>query len=269
MSNDAPRGVESACNFGKSTTSGLGGLKLHTLNRFSTALMILLVVVSCSSTVRLSPENVTEARLDFSAAQDGPAPGKFGPGASLLLVIPRTDVGGRFRVESGKLVSRPTVDGHSASYFSTADLKNPITSIGARWVFTPQGGGSGTMVLIVSKRAVFPPFSAQLSVTRTYWSFGVRGADQPENASQETILKSGSIDPPLLEDGKTSYRTEVRIAGERAELTLPDGHTEIVHDKRIAQWAGTFGTFEAYAEEGRTDSRADFIEMWAIAEKSS
>jgi hypothetical protein len=239
------------------------------LHRFSTALAVVLFVVSCSSTAKLATDNAVEARLDFSASKDGPAPGKFGPGASLLLETPRTDLGGRFRIEGGKLVSRPTVDGRTASYFSTADLGDPITSIGARWVFTPQEGGSGTMVLIVSQRAVFPPFSAQLSVTPTHWTFGVRAADQAENVSQETILKTGSIDPPLSEDGSTSYRTEVRIAGERAELELPDGHTEIVHDKRIAEWAGTFGTFESFADEGLTDSRADFIELWAIAEKNS
>jgi hypothetical protein len=125
------------------------------------------------------------------------------------------------------------------------------------------------MVLIVSKRAVFPPFSAELSVSPKSWTFGVRAAGRAEEFSQVTILKTGSIDPPLSEDGSTSYRVEVRIAGERAELTLPDGHTEIVQDKRIAEWAGSFGTFESYVEQGLTDSRADFIEMWAIAEKSS
>lgn len=242
---------------------------LHTLHRFSTALMVLLLITSCSSTAKSPTDTAIEARLDFSASKDGPAPGTFGPGASLLLVTPPTDLGGVFRIEGGKLVSRPTVDGRSASYFSTADLGNPIARIGARWVFTPQGGGSGTMVLIVSKRAVFPPFSAELSVSPKSWSFGVREAGQAEGFSQITILETGSIDPPLSEDGSTSYRVEVRIAGERAELTLPDGHTEIVHDKRIAEWAGSFGTFESYVEHGLTDSRADFIEMWAVAEKSS
>jgi len=65
------------------------------------------------------------------------------------------------------------------------------------------------------------------------------------------------------QDGTRVYETQVEIDGARAHIELPHGQRRIVRDQRIADWAGSFATFEAYSIHGLTDSRVGFTEIWA------
>jgi hypothetical protein len=67
----------------------------------------------------------------------------------------------------------------------------------------------------------------------------------------------------LSNGGTRVHETQVEINGERAHIELPDGQHQIVSDHRIADWARSFATFEAYSDRGLTDSRAGFTEIWA------
>ena len=76
-------------------------------------------------------------------------------------------------------------------------------------------------------------------------------------------LQSQCFDVPVKQDARRVYETQVEIKGERGEIQLPDGQHQIVRDHRIADWAGSFATFEASLEHGLTDSRVGFTEIWA------
>jgi hypothetical protein len=161
----------------------------------------------------------------------------------------------------GKLTNEPTVKGGAASYYS-ADLGGPVTTIGARWTFTPQGGTPGAMALLVSQKAVYPPFSVHLVITPNSWGFGV----WPPNAGPTTGLQNldwQRFEVPLKQDGVHVYETQVEIEGERVDIELPDGRHRVFRDQRIADWAGSFAVFEAFSKHASTDSRVGFTEIWA------
>ncbi len=205
---------------------------------------------------------VGEARLNFQVLPDGPAPANFGPGLALLTADPPDDAATRLRIVGGKLTNESTVRGRAAGYYTSASLKAPVTTIGARWTFIPRGGTPGAMGLLVSQTALHPPLSVHLVITPNLWSFGVW---PPKGAAPSELqtLQWQYFDVPLKEDGAQVFETQVEIKGERADIELPDGRHQIVKDYRIADWAGSFATFEAYSDHGLTDSRVAFTEIWA------
>lgn len=228
----------------------------------SAAVVVTLIGAGCDRVEGSKPTVVSDARVDFGSLPDGPAPSTFGPGLSLLTFDPPSDAAARLRVVGGKLTNDPTASGRVASYFTSANMVAPITTIGARWTFTARGGTPGAMALLVSQTAVHPPFSVHLVITPNMWSFGVWPADGSEPAGVQN-LASQRFDVPLVQDGSTELTAEVEIEGERADIQLPDGTHHVVRDSRIAEWAGLYATFEAYADHNETDSRIGFTEIWA------
>lgn len=202
------------------------------------------------------------ARLNFQALPDGPAPANFGPGPALLTVNQPDDASTRLRVVGGKLTNEPMVPGRAAGYYTSASLGEPVTTIGARWTFTAGAGTLGTMALVISQTALHPPFPVHLVITPRLWSFGVWPPDGAVPAGLQT-LQWRHFQVPLEQDGTRVHEAQVDITGERALIQLPDGPRQMVRDRRIADWAGSFATFEAYAEHGLTASRVGFTEIWA------
>jgi hypothetical protein len=92
--------------------------------------------------------------------------------------------------------------------------------------------------------------------------FGVWPPDGVVPGGLQELL-SQPFPVPLDQDGARVYESQVEINGERADIELPDGQHQIVIDPRIADWAGSFATFEAYSDNGLTDSRVGFTEIWA------
>ncbi|MGV0795034.1 hypothetical protein [Mycolicibacterium sp. XJ1819] len=203
--------------------------------------------------------------LDFSDFPDGEPPATFGDGPSKVSVNEtKTDPGARFRIADGKLTIDPTEPGQTGSYFHTPDLGEPVVKIGARWVFKPrQGTPDGAMALVVSNKIFRPPFPVHLSVTAYGWGYGVWPPMEGEEIPELDMIMAGRFDPPLEQDGTTVYETEVLLNGDRALIRLPDGQRRTVRDKRIADWAGHYATFEAWAKDGLTDSTVAFTEVWA------
>jgi hypothetical protein len=205
---------------------------------------------------------VGEARLNFRVLPDGRPPVTFGPGPALLTANPPDDAPTWLTIVGGKLTNESTVSGRAASYYTSASLGAPVTTIGARWTFTSRGGTPGAIGLLVSQTAVYLPFSVHLAITPNLWSFGVWPPGDVAAGELQT-LKSRCFRTPLEQDGTRIYETQVEIQGQRADIKLPDGQHQVVQDQRIADWAGSFATFEAYSDHGLTDSRVGFTEIWA------
>ncbi|OBH21160.1 hypothetical protein A5710_08595 [Mycolicibacter sinensis] len=202
------------------------------------------------------------ARLNFHGVPDGPAPENFGPGPALLTTNPPDDRPTELRVIDGKLTNESTVDGRAAGYYTSASLGAPITVIGARWAFTPRGGTSGALALLVSQHRLRPGFPVHLVITPEVWTFGIWPPDRAAPDGLQT-LQWQHFPVPLKQDGEHIYETQVELRGQRAIIDLPDGRQQIIRDRRIADWAGPFATFEISLEHGLTDSRVGFTEIWA------
>jgi hypothetical protein len=204
----------------------------------------------------------TAARINFSHLPDGDAPTKFGDGAPTIITTPPGDPSAKFHISNGTLTTDPTVEGPSASYFTSPSLGTPVTNFGAHWLFMNKDGPPASILLFVSQKVVSPPYAVRLQISRTGWALGV----QPEGdiASNEgIILASGQFAKPLEVDGKSVYECSVAIAGERVEVSLPTGERKVVRDQRFADWAGPFATFGAYQPNGLAGARIGFTEVWA------
>jgi hypothetical protein len=208
---------------------------------------------------------LSSTSLNFAGVPDGDAPLDFGPGvATISPDFIFDDPGAKFRIVDGKLTVEPTQARQTASYYSTPDLGSPVTKIGARWTYNPRGGTKdAAMGLLVSNKIVRPPFPIHLAITPYKWAYGVWPPMDGEKVPELDNLAEGEFDPPLKEDGTTVYEAEVTLDGDRALISLPDGQRPTVRDKRIAEWAGNFATFEAWAKNGVTDSAVAFTEIWA------
>ena len=206
--------------------------------------------------------NPNEVRYDFTGMPDGPAPEEFGTGRAVLIPNPVDDPGTTLRVVNGKLTYDPTTAGDVAGYYS-ADLGAPISVIGARWAFMPRSGSPGSMALVVGRPDVNGildrPFAVHLVVTPTIWNFGV----WPAGEGELQLIAGGVLPEPLAQDPNTTYEAEVKINGDTAEIRLPNGQQERVQDPRIADLAGSYAVFEAFADNGRDDARVGFTEIWA------
>ncbi|WP_156763397.1 hypothetical protein [Mycobacterium scrofulaceum] len=224
--------------------------------------LILAPLLAVAMSTSPAHASVVEARLNFQVLPNGPAPGAFGPGPAMLTVNPPDNSPTELRIVGGKLTNDSTVPGRAAGYYTSASLGAPITGIGARWTFTRRGGTPGAMAMLISQSALRPPFPLHLVITPNRWIFGVWPPDGPVPGTLQT-LQEQYFPVPLKEDGAEVYEVRVEINGARADIDLPDGQHQIVIDPRIAEWAGPFATFEAYSDNGVTDSRVGFTEIWA------
>lgn len=232
---------------------------MHRLAAFGLLIALVATSVACARHQDGSP---LEARLSFQDVPNGAAPLDFGGAPGSIRTDPADDTGAALRVIDGKLTNEPTTAGRTASYFTSADLGGPVTTIGARWTFTPRGGTSGTMALVVSQAALDFPFSVHLVVTPELWSFGVwPPKDAPSPGLH--VLQTERFDAPLVQDGRHVLEASVEIEGPRVDIALPNGERRVISDQRINDWAGRFATFEAFSDRGLTDSRVGFSEIWA------
>jgi hypothetical protein len=229
--------------------------------------LVAFCTAGCGRNERQAPI-VGQARLIFRDLRDGPAPSNFGGGPALVTADPAFDAPSELRVVGGKLTNDPTVPGRAAGYYTSADLGAPVTTIGARWTFTPRGGTPGAMALVVSQTALHPPFSIHLVITPDSWSMGVWPPITGDSPGLQ-VLDWQRFEVPLRQDGVQIHEAAVEIRGGKADIKLPDGQHRVVTDGRIADWAGSFATFEAYADHGLTDSRVGFTKIWAESRRTS
>ena len=206
---------------------------------------------------------------DFASLSDGPAPLTFDSGQPAS-VAPVLDPSMQLRVLDGKLTYSPASAGPAAGYFRTPDLGRPIRRIGMEWTVAPGAAGPGIAAMGITSApmdAIRPdnsPMALHLIVQRDGWGYSVSPGTLPGDP-QLITLRSGTFEPKLLEDGTTVYRTEVRIDGPHAILSLPNGTDMTVSDSRIAAWAGRFGFFEVFSESGSTDGTVGLVRVWAEA----
>lgn len=210
-------------------------------------------------------ERGIDAALDFATMSDGPAPAVWDNGRPVMMSHWADDPGADFVVRNGRLTNAPTIAGPTAAYFSTPDLGAPITELGARFVFEPRSGTQGSIALIVSQHIqdvipqILGPVSVHFVAVSDKWNLTI-GRDE---LTPLEVIAEGRFSEPLKEDNQTAYEVSIVINGGRAILNLPDGTTNIVNDRRIAEWAGSYATFELYSRDGLNDSVPGFEKLWA------
>ncbi|CAB4901319.1 unannotated protein [freshwater metagenome] len=228
---------------------------------------ILVPEESTSPPTDADPRNFA-VHSDFTALPDGPAPSAFETG-QVASVAPVADPSMNLRISNGKLTFAPTVDGPAAAYFRTGDLGKPVTSVGMKWTFTAQPGGTpGVAAMAITDKPANPLGGASplmplhFIVTRDGWNYSVSPGTSGGGAELIT-LAAGQFSSPLSEDGNTIHEVQVDIRGNTATIELPDGNRQEVQDTRIEAWASRFAFFEPYVDRSTTDSITGFTEVWA------
>ncbi|MGV9827815.1 hypothetical protein [Gordonia sp. NPDC003429] len=164
----------------------------------------------------------------------------------------------------GTLTNAPASPAGVAGYYTTSNLGAPIREIGADWRFWSRDGGGddGAMALVVSQNGKEPPLPVHLVITPTQWWFGVWPPGQYPGLQ---VIDQGRFFTPLAVDRAVTLHTAVRINGEQAQVSLPDGSFATIRDSRIAKWLGPYATFEVFAKNGTRDPAVGFSKIWAIA----
>ena len=174
---------------------------------------------------------------------DGPIPARGDEGVPFVLRA-SGPVGGPV-VRAGALDGE-LGDSRSAVYVNQ-DLGSPVTRLGARFGFVPGPGTSDDGSLCLAAwRGALPPDGpgtieapVHLVATPRRWILGVA------QASQLHEIATGSFDPPLPTDG-TPLVLDVTLAGDRAEIALPDGAPATVRDARIPALPAPVACWEFY-----------------------
>ncbi|UNB54387.1 hypothetical protein [Mycolicibacterium sp. YH-1] len=203
----------------------------------------------------------------FAGMPDGPAPERFNGGEPARVAGTPNDPGARPRIVDGRLTYQPTAEETAAGFFSTPDLRAPVRSLGARFVFRPGGGTKGAVVLLVSRGVDtnFPPTIRPLPVhfvlTPANWNLSVTHAE----GDPLDVIAAGDFPEPLAEDGNTAYEVQITISGSEVTLDLPQNVHRNVSDPRISEWQGSYANFELFANHGLTDSLPALEKVWASA----
>jgi hypothetical protein len=140
----------------------------------------------------LGPPGI-RVEADFTGLPDGPAPTRFDSGQSATMVAGPDDAGDRLRIEHGQLTYRPTTHGKAGAFFSSPDLRSSVKGMGARFVFRPGSGTTGSITLVVSRGIdnrvppMVTPLAAQFVVTPVNWylALGHRRRGQLDPATQD------------------------------------------------------------------------------------
>lgn len=164
------------------------------------------------------------------------------------------------RVADGRLLHGTSSASDAASYISTDLAPARVTRIGATASFT--GDDSGAIALLVSAKPVpenesdaAPDAAVHFVATRTGWSYAIWQAGD----AGQTILGQGTYRTAFDRD---AARFEIELDGDRAKVYLPDATSIVFADGRIAEFAGSWATWELY-EDAPGTSPASFRELWA------
>ncbi|UPW10396.1 hypothetical protein M1C59_06005 [Gordonia terrae] len=164
------------------------------------------------------------------------------------------------RVADGRLLHGTSSASDAASYISTDLAPARVTRIGATASFT--GDDSGAIALLVSAKPVpenesdaAPDAAVHFVATRTGWSYAIWQAGDVG----QTILGQGTYRTAFDRD---AARFEIELDGDRAKVYLPDATSIVFTDGRIAEFGGSWATWELY-EDAPGTSPASFRELWA------
>lgn len=164
------------------------------------------------------------------------------------------------RVSDGRLLHGTSSASGAASYISTDLSPVRVTRIGATVSFT--GDDAGAIALLVSAKPVpqnesdaAPDAAVHFVATRTRWSYAIWQAGD----AGQTILGQGTYRTAFDRD---AARFEIELDGDRAKVYLPDATSIVFTDNRIAEFGGSWATWELY-EDAPGTSPASFRELWA------
>ncbi|GAA4807474.1 hypothetical protein GCM10023200_51380 [Actinomycetospora chlora] len=191
----------------------------------------------------LSPPPAPRVRTVWRDHADGPMPARGDEGVPFVLRA-AGPVGGP--VVRGGALDAELGDQRAASYVNQ-DLGTAVHRVGARFAFVPGPGTSDDGSLCLAAwRGALPPDGpgvieapVHLVVTPRRWIHSIA----VENELVE--LATGAFDRPLPTDG-SALRVDVTLAGDRAEIALPDGTTTTVRDDRVPALPAPVACWESY-----------------------
>ncbi len=233
-------------------------------SRLSTARLALLAVAviaigsACNTTAQAerSDDRVASARgaavhVDYATAAAVP------PG---FVAVERGRNLHPLRVSDGRLLHGRSSAADAASYLSTDLSPARVTRIGATVGFS--GDDAGAIALLVSAKPVpqdesdaAPDAAVHFVATRTGWSYAIWEAGD----AGQTILGQGTY---RIAFDRDAARFEIELDGDRAKVYLPDATSIVFADNRIADFGGSWATWELY-EDAPGTSPASFRELWA------
>jgi hypothetical protein len=166
-------------------------------------------------------------------------------------------------VADGVLVhGKPTADA-GASYLE-AQLPDDVQRLGADVVFN--GDKPGSIALVAWQKSIYDERAAGRPIPNSGlhfvadpngWHLGIY------HDGREDVLERNNFQQVLETDGQTGYRFEVYRKGRSAWVVDPDGViTGPIRDKRIADWAGPWASWELYEFSGDLTPAA-FAKVWA------
>ncbi|MHC1560480.1 hypothetical protein ACR9E3_16110 [Actinomycetospora sp. C-140] len=190
-----------------------------------------------------TPPPAPRMRTVWRDHADGPMPARGDEGVPFVLRS-SGPLGGPV-VRDGALDAQ-LGDQRAASYVNQ-DLGTAVHRLGARFGFVPGPGTSDDGSLCLAAwRGGLPPDGpgvieapVHLVVTPRRWihSIAVDG--------RLVELATGAFDRPLATDG-TALTLDVTLAGDRAEIALPDGRHTTVRDARVPTLPASVACWESY-----------------------
>jgi hypothetical protein len=191
----------------------------------------------------LTPPPAPRVHTVWSGRPDGPMPATGDEGRPFVLRA-SGPVGGP--VVRGGALDAELGDRRAASYVNQ-DLGTAVRRVGARFGFVAGPGTSDDGSLCLAAwRGALPPDGpgvieapVHLVATPTRWILSIAVG------SQLAEIGTGTFEEPLPTDG-TPLVMDVTLAGDRAEIALPDGTTTTVHDPRIPTLPAPVACWEFY-----------------------
>lgn len=207
------------------------------------ALLLLAACGQGGSGTALTPPPAPRVHTVWRNHPDGPIPARGDEGTPFVLRS-SGPVGGP--VVRGGALDAELGDQRAASYVNQ-DLGTAVRRVGARFGFVPGPGTSDDGSLCLAAwRGALPPDGpgviespVHLVATPQRWILSIAVA------AQLVEIASGRFARPLPTDG-TPLVMDVTLAGDRAEIALPDGTTTTARDARIPTLPAPVACWEAY-----------------------
>lgn len=223
--------------------------------------------VQANVSLALNRTDGADAYSDFRQAPDG-IPVSLDSGQPWHHVAGDSDH--QMRVVDGVLTNAKTT-GLSAGH-AEVDLGAPVQRIGATVTFGSYSTNNGSAALVIwttqhDTGEPIPYSPLHLSVTPVQMALALWETDPPGGGID--YLDTYNFPTALTADGTTEYKIEARIRDTQIECWVSDAATGVVvgeivaSDSRVADYAGPWATWETYASDASTDSKASFVEVWA------
>lgn len=159
-------------------------------------------------------------------------------------IIDRSRNASGLRIDNGRLTHGRALRDNAAVYFFVSLAPKTVSEIGA--VVDLSATTEGSFALLVGTRPVPVDAVAPAPATAVHfvadaqgWVYGI----WKPGAAEQTILAQGKY---ASDFDRSAASFSVQLVGDVATVVLPDGTALGLSDPRIAEYAGTFATWELF-----------------------